>query len=138
MKLCFQSLSIFFITGDIISKTNTWPLSNTEKVKMNTNWKIGFSGSRYILRVKVDNKNYNHYFIKHDKDNNSKFKLFSEIKIIKGVPFILKPLTIFKTMSGFPFSNISLVWINCRVFETKPTFPFLSIIRFQNKPHFHI
>ena len=34
-------------------------------------------------------------------------KLFSEIKIIKEVLFILKPLTVFKTMSGFPFSNIS-------------------------------
>ena len=35
------------------------------------------------------------------------FKLFSEIKIIKGVLFILKPVTVFKTMSDFPFSNIS-------------------------------
>jgi len=38
-------------SGDISFKTNTWPIS----------------------RVKVDNKNYNKHFIKHDKDNNSQF-----------------------------------------------------------------
>ena len=48
--------------------------------------------------------------------------IFSEIKIIKGVLFILKPLTVFKTNPGFPFSNIILNLNHCRVFETKPAF----------------
>ena len=65
---------------------------------MGTNRKTGVLRSRHILRVKVDNKNFNQHFIKHDKDNNSEFKTIFLFKNLKGVLFILKPLTVFKTM----------------------------------------
>ena len=29
-----------------------------------------------VSTIKVDNKNYDQHFIKHDEDNNSQFKLF--------------------------------------------------------------
>ncbi len=53
------------------------------ELKIGTNSKTGFLGSRPILRVKVDTKNYNYHFIKHDEDNNSnlnflKSKLYKE------------------------------------------------------------
>ena len=35
------------------------------ELKRGTNSKTGVLGSRPILRVKVDNENYNHHFIKH-------------------------------------------------------------------------
>ena len=46
---------------------------------------------------------------------------------------MLKPLIVFKTMSGFPFSNISFLNLNhCRVFETNPTFPSIILNSDQN------
>ena len=45
--------------------------------------------------------------------------------------FILNLLAAFKTMSGFSFLKHS------RVFETKPTFPFLSLILNSKKSNFH-
>ena len=42
-------------TQGISSKTNTSSISN----KSGTNWKTGVLGSRPILRVKFDGKNYN-------------------------------------------------------------------------------
>ena len=50
------------------------------------------------------------------------------IKIIKRVLLLWKPLTVFKTMSGFPFSNISWIWIIVGFSRQNPLSRFLSII----------
>ena len=46
---------------------------NTVSREYATNYKTWFLGSRPISRVKVDNKNYNQHFIKHNEDKNSQF-----------------------------------------------------------------
>jgi len=86
--------------------------------------KNGFLGSGPIPSVKVKDKIYNQHFNKHDaRTTIPNFKLFSGSKIIKGVVFMLKRLTNFKTMSDFPFFEHILKLNHCRVFETKTTFP---------------
>ena len=59
-----------YLQGTSVPKLTLGPFL-TLCVKMSTNWKTGFLGSRPISRVKVDSKNYNQHFIKHDVDKFS-------------------------------------------------------------------
>ena len=65
------------------------------ELKMGTNSKTGFLGSWPILRVKVDNKNYNYHFIKHDEDNNSNLN-FLKSKLKNRSSFYIKTLDRFQ------------------------------------------
>ena len=97
---------------------------------MGTNWKTAVLGSRPISRVKVDSKNYYQHFIKHDEDNNSKSKTVSWNQNYKRSSFYIKTLDRFQDNVRLSIFEHILNLNHCRVFETKPTFPFLSIIRF--------
>ena len=61
-------------------------------------------------------------------------KLFSEIKIKKEVLSLLKPLTVFKTMSGFPFLNKS--WITDRFHNLQNKSLKVKIYRAKSEPFF--
>ena len=89
-------------------------------VKMGANWKTRFFRNLAHIGVKVDYKNYNQHFSKHDEDNNSQF---SESKIRNEVLFKLKPL---------PFSR------QCQVFHFRTYPEFVSLSRFRDKPHFPV
>ena len=69
--------------------------------------KTGFLESQSISRVKCDRKTITNILLSMTRTPIHNFKLLSEIKIIKGVFFIIKPVIDFKTMSGFPFLDIS-------------------------------
>ena len=70
---------------------------------MGTNWKNGVLRSRPILKVKVDSKNYNQNFIKHDKDNNSLFKTIFLNQNFKRSSFHIKTFDRFQ-------DNVSRFW----------------------------
>ena len=54
------------------------------------------------------------------------FNLFSKIKLYKKF-FYIK--TFSRQCQVFHFRTYSMNWNHCRVFETKPNFPFWSLIR---------
>ena len=58
--------------NNISSKANTWPIYDTSvrnRHKLN-DWIFRFP---VHIQIKVDDKNYNQRFMKHDEDNNSQF-----------------------------------------------------------------
>ena len=65
-------------------------------------------------------------------------KLFSEVRIIFNEVFYIKIFDRFQDNVRFSIFEHILILKHFPVFETKPTLPFLSIIRFlQNKAHFY-
>ena len=53
-----RKVAVETISGDISSKTITWPISITECYKWELIERLGVLGSQPILREKVDNNNY--------------------------------------------------------------------------------
>ena len=87
-------------------------------------------GSRSISRVKVENKNYNQHFIKHDEDNNYQFKTFLNQNYNRS-SFYNKALDCFQDNIRFPIFENILNLKHCRVFEKKKHFS-----RFEYNPQF--
>jgi len=114
-------------TGDISSKTNTWPISNTVCQKWAQIERLGFWVPVHI-ESKTDGKNYSQHFIKHDEDNNSQLKTIFWNRIYKRSYFYIKTLDRFQDNVRFSIFEHILNLNHCRVFETNPIFPFLSII----------
>ena len=72
----------------------------------------------------------------HEEDNNSQFKTFFNQNYNRS-SFILDLLTVFKTMPGFPISNISWIWDIVVFSRQKPLSRFYVLSVIQNKPHIH-
>ena len=109
--------------GDISSKTNTWPISNS--VRNGPNLQSYLFQEYTSLNPSRVEQNYTIYLLKMAKTIhwtiNVKFKLIFKIKIIIGVLFKLKRLT-------FPKQ--------CQVFHFRIYLEFETLSRFQDRIHF--
>ena len=121
--------------GTLVPKLTLDPFLTLSVIEWGTNWKMRFLGShsQSKSRVKVDIETITNILLSLTKTTIPNLKKNSKITIIIGVFFYIKTLHCFQVNVRFLIFEHILNLNHCPVFETNPTFPFLSIIHFSEQ-----